>query len=230
MPTVEELAEDLMAYMPRSTMFEPVEADGCVHVFGREILWVVRVREHLDLAGARAAARARDLPRIEWWLGPSAPGGAADEVAAAGLVPDEVPTLTGMTCVEEPPGAPGIAVRPSDPAEMAEVEHAVWGGEELPPREEDPAISLFAALVDGRVAGVARSVDFDDGVALMGGAVRPELRGRGAYRALVRARWDHAVARGTPLLVVQAGAMSAPVLDGLGFTRHCELRLYVDTP
>jgi hypothetical protein len=48
------------------------------------------------------------------------------------------------------------------------------------------------------------------------------------YRALVRARWDHAVARGTPLLVVQAGPMSAPVLDGLGFERHGQIRLFAD--
>jgi GNAT superfamily N-acetyltransferase len=66
------------------------------------------------------------------------------------------------------------------------------------------------------------------GVALMGGAVLPEARGRGMYRALVRARWDHAVARGTPLLVVQAGPMSAPVLDGLGFERHGQIRLFAD--
>jgi GNAT superfamily N-acetyltransferase len=66
------------------------------------------------------------------------------------------------------------------------------------------------------------------GVALMGGAVLPAFRGRGVYRALVRRRWDHAIARGTPLLVVQAGAMSAPVLDGLGFVRHGDLHLFVD--
>ena len=216
-----------MAYLPVSTMFEPVEADGCVHVFGRDILWVTRVRR-LDLEAARAAARARAVPRVEWWLGPSAPAGAAEELLAAGLVPDEVPTLTGMTCTAGPPAVPGIEVRPASTAEAAEIEHAVWGGEARPQREPDPAIHLFAALVEGRPAGVARGVDFEDGVALMGGAVLPELRGRGAYRALVRARWEHAVARGTPLLVVQAGDRSAPVLDGLGFVRRAELKLYVD--
>ena len=36
-----------------------------------------------------------------------------------------------------------------------------------------------------------------DGVALMGGAVLPEARGRGVYRALVHARWQYAAARGT---------------------------------
>ena len=62
----------------------------------------------------------------------------------------------------------------------------------------------------------------------MGGAVLPEARGRGVYRALVHARWEQAVARGTPLLVVQAGPMSAPILTGLGFESHGELRLYAD--
>jgi len=38
-------------------------------------------------------------------------------------------------------------------------------------------------------------------------------RGRGAYRALVAARWADAVERGTPALVTQAGAMSKPMLS-----------------
>jgi hypothetical protein len=66
------------------------------------------------------------------------------------------------------------------------------------------------------------------GVALMGGTVLPEARGRGVYRALVRARWNYAVARGTPLLVTQAGPMSAPILGRLGFETHGELRLLDD--
>jgi len=68
----------------------------------------------------------------------------------------------------------------------------------------------------------------DDGVALYGGAVLPEARGHGVYRALVRARWEHAIGRGTPLLVVQAGPMSRPVLAGLGFEAHGEIELYCD--
>ena len=62
-------------------------------------------------------------------------------------------------------------------------------------------------------------------VALMGGAVLPEARGQGVSRALVHARWEHAAARGTPLLVVQASELSRPVLEGLGFEPHGEIRL-----
>jgi GNAT superfamily N-acetyltransferase len=46
----------------------------------------------------------------------------------------------------------------------------------------------------------------------------PQARGRGVYRALVRARWDDAVALGTPALCVHAGAMSRPILERRGFT------------
>ena len=59
---------------------------------------------------------------------------------------------------------------------------------------------------------------------LFGGATLPEARGRGAYRALVAARWEDAVARGTPVLVTQAGAMSRPILARLGFREVCEIR------
>jgi len=226
-PTPEELAEDTMAYLPPSPMFEPVTGEGCVYVFGREIMWVVGIRR-IDLEAARAAARTRDVPRIEWWVGPSSPRGAEEELVGAGLVPDEIPILTGMTCSTPPPPVPGVEVRAASAAEASTVENRVWGGEARPPREEHPRIHLFAAEIGGRIAGVGRAVDMDGGVALMGGAVLPELRRRGAYRALVRARWEHAAERGTPLLVVQAGAMSAPVLDGLGFVRHGEIRLFVD--
>ena len=57
------------------------------------------------------------------------------------------------------------------------------------------------------------------GAALFGGSTLPEARGRGAYRALVAARWDDAVARGTPVLVTQAGPMSRPSSAGSGSAR-----------
>jgi len=50
----------------------------------------------------------------------------------------------------------------------------------------------------------------------------------GAYRALVRARWDDAVAPGQPALVVHAGAMSRPILERLGFQAVAELEVLLD--
>ena len=92
----------------------------------------------------------------------------------------------------------------------------------------DSPVKEFAAYLDGRAVGFGRAIDMHGGVTLMGGAVLPEARGQGVYRALVAARWEYAAKRGTPLLVVQAGPMSAPILSRLGFETHGELRLLDD--
>ncbi len=65
----------------------------------------------------------------------------------------------------------------------------------------------FAAYIDGRLVACATAAYLDRAVYLSGGATVPAARGRGAYRALVRARWDEAVRRRTPMLIVQAGTM-----------------------
>ena len=59
-------------------------------------------------------------------------------------------------------------------------------------------------------------------------AVLPDARGRGAYRALVQARWADAVARGTPLAVTDAGSQSRPVLARMGFREICTIRCLID--
>jgi hypothetical protein len=88
--------------------------------------------------------------------------------------------------------------------------------------------ALFAVWVDGRIAGGGRVSFSPRGVHMAGGSTAPWARGRGAYRALVRARWDAAVERGTPALAVAAGAMSAPILYRLGFERICGFRRLED--
>jgi predicted N-acetyltransferase YhbS len=65
-------------------------------------------------------------------------------------------------------------------------------------------------------------------VMLIAGGVLEQARGRGVYRALVRTRWDDAVAAGTPALVTQAGALSRPILERLGFEPVAELEILVD--
>lgn len=63
---------------------------------------------------------------------------------------------------------------------------------------------------------------------LIGGGVLEHARGGGVYRALVRARWDDAVAAGTPALVTQAGALSRPILERLGFEAVAEIEILLD--
>ena len=63
---------------------------------------------------------------------------------------------------------------------------------------------------------------------LYGGATKESARGRGAYRGLIRARWDSAVALGTPALITQGGSMSRPILEKLGFRRVGEVHMLLD--
>jgi GNAT superfamily N-acetyltransferase len=81
----------------------------------------------------------------------------------------------------------------------------------------------WLALQDGVVVAFASAIAGPRGLYLAGGATLPEARGRGCYRALVRARWDFAVARGTPALVVHAGEASRPILERCGFERVCTM-------
>lgn len=45
---------------------------------------------------------------------------------------------------------------------------------------------------------------------------------------LVQRRWEEAVARGTPVLVVQAGGMSRPILERLGFVEVTRVKMLRD--
>ena len=77
----------------------------------------------------------------------------------------------------------------------------------------------FLAYVDGEPIAAGDMVLLPFAGFLSGATTLPDYRGRGAFRALVRARWDEAVRRGTPALTVGAGKMSRPILERIGFTR-----------
>jgi GNAT superfamily N-acetyltransferase len=244
MATREQLAENTGTYLLPRPSYETVVTDDYTYVAGPNNAWVLDIREP-NVEWAREESRRRGIPLVEWWVGWSVRPTLAAELLSLGLVPDNEPVLTGMTCATATPEAPHIEVRAIETAaqylEAVAVDWEVWQvaeGErarrrtnEIDRFDDEYAAGTahhWAAFDDGRPVGFGRGIDMEDGVALMGGAVLPEARGRGVYRALVRARWDHAVGRGTPLLVVQAGPMSAPVLDGLGFQRHGEIRLFAD--
>ena len=81
----------------------------------------------------------------------------------------------------------------------------------------------------GVPAATAMAVPSTRGVYLIAAATAAWARGRGLYRALIRARWDYAVARGTPALVTQADpATSYPILARLGFEDVCTIRRLED--
>jgi GNAT superfamily N-acetyltransferase len=144
------------------------------------------------------------------------------------------PRFAAMALVAQPDRVPGVEARPAatfdefqaanrvaqDVFEMPEEvrqaadaqERTLW---ELESRH--PEYRTYIALVDGEVAAGAAIIHGANAGFLAGGFTREDMRGRGIYRALVRARWDAAVQRGTPALTVGAGKMSRPILERLGF-------------
>ena len=196
---------------------------------------------------ARALARAHGVVEVVWWAGElSRPAGLREGLLAAGLVPyEEEPLLVTLTTDRPPPAVAGVEVRRvEDLAGYREALEVDWEAWDVPDdvrergrgsaaaawaaQRESGVVEHHVAVVDGRVAGFGRLVATDAAGMLMGGAVLPWARGRGAYRALVHARWEASAARGTPRLLTAAGAMSTPVLERIGFARIGEVRLLRD--
>jgi GNAT superfamily N-acetyltransferase len=188
--------------------------------------------------------------RCAWYVGPSSrPHGLAALLAARGFVPATRPPLeshaTAMALVEPPPAGPaGVETRaPRDLDEYVQAIHIVvaafgqskedaagWlaAAPELWKQQDGIKWFTHLALLDGRPVGFAFSGIGKAGLLLNGSGVLPEARGRGVYRALVAVRWEDAVRRGTPALVVQAGAMSEPILASCGFQTICRLDVLDD--
>jgi ribosomal protein S18 acetylase RimI-like enzyme len=248
--TREELAEHTEVHLLQRLGSETIRRDGYVYIAGPRDANVHPYRVDdvpAAVEWAREESRRRGHRNLEWWVGWTAePQDLAEQLLACGLErSDDPPRLTGMTAATPPPADPSIEVRRIETLEdllaTLEVDWRVWNIDTAE-REERRAWQRerFAAMkaagiahhwagfLHGERVAMGRAIDMDGGVALFGGAVLPEARRHGVYRALVRARWEHAVARGTPLLVVQAGPMSRPVLAGLGFETHGDVRLYCD--
>ena len=191
-----------------------------------------------------------DRPRrCQWEVSGSArPADLHERLLALGFEPDPEPEVVGMVLTREPPPVPaGVTVRRvetlADYAASQEIAHIAFGvpEEQLVALRErhaagfdqllaSPDAALFLAELDGEPVASARATFARAGVVLNSGATLPAARGRGAYRALVRARWEEGRRRGTPALVTQAGAQSRPILNGLGFVEVAEIRVLLDGP
>jgi hypothetical protein len=171
-----------------------------------------------------------------WWLTEqSTPADVEDELLAAGCAIVEDDYLhAGMLATSAPPPSDVEVHRITtvdDYVRARRVKEAVFGtyGHE---RSDDDlrdafardAKAVYGAWIDGELVAVADATFTRVGAYLTGGATLPEARGRGAYRALVRARWDDAAARGTPALAIGAGPMSQPILERLGFEQVLQFR------
>lgn len=125
-----------------------------------------------------------------------------------------------------------VIERLSDPAQVDElmaVENAVWGPDEHGHGERlqremtgvPNAISLFLARVQGIPVGAAWMTYTPDSdfASLWGGSVVEQYRGQGIYGALLAARAREAAVRGRRFLMIDAGPMSHPIVESLGFVR-----------
>lgn len=193
---------------------------------------VEAVREEIH-----ARLRAKGRTGCTWEVGTHAtPPDLVERLLALGLVDDEpTPLAVGMVLTAEPAhAAPGVEVRRAETDEeylAAAQIAAVAFGSPMPTdtsRERDPLNVVYLAYIDGEPVARGSASFSEHGVTLFGGSTRPAARGRGAYRALVAARWEDAVARGTPVLVTQASPMSRPILAQLGFREVCEIRILLD--
>jgi GNAT superfamily N-acetyltransferase len=177
-----------------------------------------------------------DTRTASWWLTElSTPCDIEELLLAAGLERDESDYLhSGMLITTEPPDSDVDARRVGDVHEYIaarRLKEAVFGtygrdytDAELAADYERASEVTYGAWIDGELVASASASFMRVGALLSSGATLPEARGRGAYRALVRARWDDAVARGTPALAVGAGPMSQPILERLGFEQVVQFR------
>ncbi len=242
---IRRLAEDSNAYQPLGPGEERIENERFVLWLGHgdEPGWNVAQRLRLTdanvaetVADVRGLVAARGRSGCSWEVSGSAtPEGLGARLAEFGIVPDREPYAVGMVLRAPPPAAPpGIEVRvATTPAERLAHNRIAWSAFEMPgepdtPPEPPPFRRYYLAYLDGEPVATGTATFTDWGAVLNGGSTLPEARGRGAYRALLAARWADAVAHGTPALVTQAGAMSRPILERAGFRPVAEIWQYLD--
>jgi GNAT superfamily N-acetyltransferase len=238
--------EDDLPAPPPEHPFRQVRGHGyVVGLFPGHTLGNVAVRALDADAVERTVLEVRRLlaedgkSRGAWMVAEAAsPGGLAERLKESGMVPFDDPPLeplfAAMAIVAPPEGDGGVEARPPrtfeefqasarvgfDVFDVPAQDRAAHDAEERRLWElqlQGIALRSFVALVDDEVVGGAAVILGANAGFLAGGYTRADMRGRGVYRALVRARWDAVVEAGTPALTVSAGRMSRPILERLGF-------------
>jgi GNAT superfamily N-acetyltransferase len=254
---LEERAEDIEVYLPASPSVEKLELPDCVIVDETGFPYapaggVHRIRFGVSgveerVTELRAMFRERGRDEFTWWAGTSAtPGDLEERLLGLGASPfADDPVVAMMVSTTEPPDVVGIEVRPVERIEDFSIARELaWSttdstDEQLARTRETlqerwewrqrlGRAVTFLAYVDGEPVAAGDMVLLPFAGFLSGATTLPDFRGRGAFRALVRARWDEAVRRGTPALTVGAGKMSRPILERIGFTTVAEQHLLVD--
>ena len=177
--------------------------------------------------------------KFRWNVGPgSAPADLGARLERRGLVASPGRGMARATT--ELPGEldAAIAVEDIDQASVGEFSRVMaegWNIELAPVAAVNRLIAaspgspqrMFLARWDDQPAAVASYVALPRSAYLLGGVVLPPFRGRGLYRALVRARVADARTRGIALATSHAREdTSAPILERLGFATICRFARY----
>jgi GNAT superfamily N-acetyltransferase len=257
-PEVVSLAENSNLHHPRGPGSDRIEDPRYVVFLGPGSFagFTVVQRLRIDEDGVDSTVREirallDERGRVErtWEIGSSAtPSDLTERLLKMGMVPDREPYAVGMVLDAPPdPGPPGVEAHRVTTREDfvastriamesfgmsgKDLEEAMErSDEEWEAQRSSEDVAQFIARIDGEPVAQARATFTEHGVLLNGGATLERARGRGAYRALVRARWDEADRRGVRCLVTQAGAMSRPILARLGFREVCDVRILLDAP
>ncbi|HUZ83136.1 MAG TPA: hypothetical protein VMU66_00465 [Gaiellales bacterium] len=234
-----EIAEYPNAFSPLGPHDERIETDRFTLCMGAGRRWNTVQRQRIPrgqvddaVEEVRSLLRARGRTSTQWEVGSSAePTDLVELLLRRGLVRDPEPHAAALVLTASPPPAPlGLVARRvetfADYAAAVAVQDEAFETPEherrenlaaLPERWRDTPNLMHAVWLDDALVCAGGSAPTDHGLLLYGGATHPQARGRGAYRALIAARWDEAVRRGTPALLTQAGRMSRPILERLGF-------------
>ena len=244
-----EVAEYPNSFGPLSPGAERVETERYTLCLGVGSTWNTVQRQHFPLGEVdevleevRTHLRERGRTRTQWEVGSRAPAGLVDALLERGLVPDGDGYAVALVLTEEPPGpAAGLTIRRIESFDEYAAANAVqWEAFESPAAEiaegrasleqryRDTVNLMHGVWLAGELVCAGTATPTEHGLLLYGGATLPRARGRGAYRALIRARWDDAVAVGTPALITQGGTMSRPILERLGFERVGEVHMLLD--
>ena len=204
-------------------------------------------RTELEAAVAEILELLQAVPKTIWNVGSSArPARLPERMLAIGLGNPDPPldsVCAAMILTSEPEEVAGVDVRriatledhligleillkgDTWPADVAADKRA--HAEESFERHQRRGDLQWLATIDGAPLAWAKAERAAAGLFLGGGATLPKARGRGCYRALVRARWDEAVRLGLPGLAVQAQyTSSVPILRRLGFVEVATIHTF----
>jgi hypothetical protein len=245
-----EIAEYPNSFSPLGPRDERIETDRYTLCMGSGKKWNTVQRQSLRpdeiddvLEEVRSLLRDRGRDVTQWEVGSSAePPDLVDRLLERGLIRDKEPYAVALVLTQEPPPPPRelVARRVETFEEFAAASAVQWEAfempeeeiaeslEKLPERWRETVNVLHAAWLDGEIVAAGTAAPTEHGLLLFGGATLPRARGRGAYRAVLRARWEEATRTGTPALITQGGSMSRPILERLGFERVGEVHMLLD--